>query len=67
MIILKLLQFHLFIADFNLLSCEFDSFTLNYCIESFCMNKELNHSITYFTILLQLLVESLKQFILLLQ
>ena len=34
MIILKVLQFHFFIGDFNLLSCEFDSFTfkLLYCV-----------------------------------
>ena len=36
MIILKILQFHFFIADLSLLSCEFDSFTftLLYCVIS---------------------------------
>ena len=28
-----------FIADFNLLSCEFDGFNLNYCIVSFYVVK----------------------------
>ena len=34
MIVLKLLHFHFFIADFSLLSCEFDSFKfkLLYCV-----------------------------------
>ena len=39
MIILKLLQFHFLIADFNLLSCEFDSRTLNCCIMWFYTDK----------------------------
>ena len=32
-----------FIADFNLLSCEFDIFHLNYYIVSFYGDKKLNH------------------------
>ena len=39
MTILKLLQFHLFIADFNLLSWESDSFKFNYRYDSFFIKK----------------------------
>ena len=39
MIISKLPQFHFFIADFNLLSCEFDSLTFKLSIESFYFDK----------------------------
>ena len=49
MIILKLLQFHLFIAPFNLLSCEFDSFTfkLLYWVIFILIKLNLFYNILY--------------------
>ena len=55
---LKTTSVSFFIADFNLLSCEFDKFTFKLLFESFDINKKLIYSITYFTILLQFLVKS---------
>ena len=78
MIVLKLL-----IADFNLLSCEFDSFTfkLLYCVIFILIKIKLLNEIVFsgaalnkvalngiaFTKCLQFLVKSLTQFLLLLQ
>ena len=76
MIILKLLNFHFFIADLNLLSCEFGGFTfkLLYCVifiltkikTYFVFNKITVNKIT-FTRLLQFHVKIQKEFFLLLQ
>ena len=57
-----------FIADFNLLSCEFDSFTfkLLYCVIFILIKIKPLYDIV-FTKLLQFLVKIQKQFLLLLQ
>ena len=55
-----------FVVDFNLLSCELDSFTFNYCIESFHIDIILDKTkflYNTFTILLQFLVKNPKQFL----
>ena len=62
MIALKLLVLF-FIADFNSLSCEFDSFTLKLCIVSFYIDKNQIIQL-HFTKRLQFLVKSPKQFLL---
>ena len=48
----KLLQYHFFIPDFNLLSCELDYFTFKVFIESFYIdlilkqqNKIMEHAV----------------------
>ena len=68
MIILKLLLFHCFIADFNLLSCEFDSFTFKvlYCVIFILIKIKALYDIAL-TKLLQFLVKIQKQFFLPLQ
>ena len=68
---LKTISVSFFIADFNLSSCEFNSLTLKllYCVILY--RSKLNHSMKLNSIvltkLLQFLVKSLTQFLLLLQ
>ena len=64
---LKTTSVSFFIADFSLLSCKFDSFTLNCCIVSFYVEKTKPLYDTTLTKLLQFLAKIQKQFLLLLQ